>query len=236
MATAATLHDLRQRLEQRFGAALFSAPMAAPQRASREPRPWPPLGLDAGEISEWMALQEGSGEVELAFSALNERVGPGGRWLIIDPQGEMHGPALENLGLNLSHLVFVRVRERTETLWVVEQGLRSRGVDVVVCRMGRIAPVAFRRLKTAAQSSGTRLLLFRGPECFREPSLADIRLLVSPQVSPSWNRRSYRVEILKLRHGAAGGAIEVERDHETGALRVVAQLADSACTRSISRT
>lgn len=235
MASPATLLDLRQRLEQRFGATPFLPPVASRQIRPKEKIPWLPVGLGEGEISEWIALEEGSGERELAISALREMIGARGRWLMIDPTGEMHGPALENLGLSLSQLVFVQVRDRAETLWATEQALRSRGVDAVVCRMGRMAPVAFRRLKTAAQASGTRLLLFRGAESLNEPFLADIRLLVSPRVSPSWSHRWYRVEILKLRHGAAGGAAEVERDHETGALRMVAQLADSAGTRAISR-
>ncbi len=112
-----------------------------------------------------------------------------------------YGPAIENLGLSLSNIVFVRVQNGSQALWATEQGLRSRGVDVVVCRMEKIAPFAFRRLKMAAEAAGARLLLCRGAYALREATAADIRLVVSPQPSSSWRCRRYRVEFLKIRTG-----------------------------------
>lgn len=228
VTSPASLDDLRLQLEKRFGAAPFARPKVREQRDTGEGGLWPPVGMGEGEVSEWIALHEGSGQVQLAFCALRQRTGTSSRWMVLDSAAEMYGPAIENLGLSLSNVVFVRVQNRGQALWATEQGLRSRGVDVVVCRMEKIAPFAFRRLKMAAESGGARLLLFRGAHALREATAADVRLVVSPQLSSSWRRRRYRVEFLKIRSGAREESVQVECDEETGVVRVVAKSADSA--------
>jgi hypothetical protein len=185
-------------------------------------------GFAPGGVSEWVSLQEGSGAMELALSLACQRLPEEGRWLIADRTGEISPIALERMGLNLSRIAFVRPREQGDALWVIEQALRSRGIDVVFCHLSKLTPVVFRRLKLAAETGGSRCLLMRGADALREASWADIRLLVSPLFSPHWEIRRLRMEVLKIRNALPGKAILVELDHETNAVRVVSELADSA--------
>ncbi|MBX3444547.1 MAG: hypothetical protein KF774_19255 [Planctomyces sp.] len=226
MSQSTSLHDLRALLQQ--GAGAFRSPLSLPrQRETGEHSSWLPKGLSAGEISEWIALEDGSGAAELALSSVCGQLPADSRWLMIDPQGETYAPALVQRGLDLSRVLLVQTQDAAEAFWAAEQGLRSRGVDVVCCRLPRLAPLAFRRLKLAAEAGESRCLLLRGPEALRETSWADVRLLVTPLLSPSWRRRHFRVEILKVKNSVPGRAAQAEFDDETGVVRVVSKLADS---------
>ena len=189
---------------------------------------WPPGGLASGEVSEWIADQHGSGAAVLALATVRRQLADDSHCLVIDPWGEVSPVALEQMGWNLSRVVFARAQEPAEVLWTVEQGLGSRGVELVFCRLSKLPAVAFRRLKLAAETGGSRCVLIRQPEALRETSWADVRLLVSPLPSPCWRRRRLRVDVLKIRNGLPGGAVQLELNNETGHVRVVSELAHSA--------
>ena len=182
-------------------------------------------------IQEWVATTEGSGAQELALcnarlSLRYQSVDAGGRWLVVD--ADLSPVALAERGVDLSRVVSVRAPEPNDLLWTVEQGLRSRGVDLVICRVDRLPPVAFRRWKLAAEVGGTRCIVLRGIEALRESGWADLRVQVTPLCSTGWDTRRMRVETLKVRNGLPGEVIEVELDRETDRLRVVSVLADPA--------
>lgn len=184
--------------------------------------------LEPGDVSEWVAAQPGCGAAELALSVVRPQLRPGARWLVIDPVEEVHPLTLQRRGVDLARVLFLRPTSAAEALWGVEQGLRSRGVDIVWCRLSKLAPIAFRRIKLAAEAGESRCLLMRPPEALREGSWADRRLKISSLPSPCWSRRRMRVDVLKVRNGFAEEPFDVELDHETGAVRVVPQLADPA--------
>ncbi len=200
---------------------------------SFEPRREPLWELQSGMVQEWVATSEGSGVLELALwnarqSLHGQSIIAGGRWLVVDTT--LSPVAMVERGIDLSRVVAVQVHEPTELLWAVEQGLRSRGVDLVICRVDRLPTVAFRRWKLAAEVGGTRCLVLRGADALREAGWADLRVRVTPLCSPDWDKRRSRIETLKVRNGLPGGVIEVEWDRETDCLRVVSVLADSTST------
>jgi len=186
--------------------------------------------LGSGVVQEWVATAEGSGVFELALwntrqSLRSQSIIAGGRWLAVNTV--LWPVAMAERGVDLSRVIEVQVPEPNELLWTVEQGLRSRGVDLVVCRVERLSSVAFRRWKLAAEVGGTRCIVLRGADALRETSWADLRVQVTPLCSSEWDNRRWRIETLKVRNGLPGGIIEVEWDRETDCLRVVSVLADS---------
>ena len=219
---------------ERVGASTTDNP-CAPERGERAPLSteeacWE---LRTGMVQEWIADSEGSGAQEMALwnarkSLQKGEIRGGGRWLVVDAEQEVCPAGWQGRGVDLARVVVVRVRDPVDLLWTVEQGLRSRGVELVVCRVDCLPMVAFRRLKLAAEVGGTRCLLLRGADALREPGWADLRLLVTPQRSTSWMKRRMRVELLKVRNGLPGSVFQVELDCETDCVRLVPELADSA--------
>jgi len=233
MSESTTLEELRSLLRQRTGSRSASKAVSRSCGTSEREPFW--IG-GTGELHEWISGEDGSGAFELALLTVRRKFPDGCRWLVVDHSGEISPAALEERGCDLSGMVFVRSREPSECLWAVEQGLRSRGVDVVCCRLPKLTPVTFRRLKIAAEAGKTHCLLFREREALRETSGADVRLLISPLPSSCWNRRRLRVEVLKIRNGFAGKAMQVELDDEATCVRVVSELADSTSLRGAAGT
>jgi hypothetical protein len=222
----ATLERLRQLLNSRGQDRARRKSASRPEDFNAD---WlPEHGLSPGDVSEWIADGAGAGALQLALTAARKAVSPQSRWLVVDSTGDLFPAGWEEAGLNLSRTVFVQGINPVDALWTVEQSLRSRGVDVVCCRFGRLTPVMGRRLKIAAESGGSLCLMFRGPEALRETSYGDLRVLVSPLPSSDWLRRRVRIEVLKIRNGFPGRVTQVELNDETDALRVVPELADSA--------
>ena len=226
-----SLAELRKQIRLREGRRELPAPQKEETALAGRGQEVVPEGLwdslEPGEISEWITFAGGGGG-DLALSVAAPQLPAGNRWLIVDPVQETHPTTLQRRGLDLSRALFLQSTSPAEALWVVEQGLRSRAVEIVWCRLAKLTPVAFRRLKLAAETGRSRCLLMRPPEAAREGSCADRRLRISPLPSPCWNRRRFQVEVLKIRNGLPGSRFQVELDYESGALRMVSELAGSA--------
>jgi hypothetical protein len=170
--------------------------------------------------------------------------------VIIDPRREFYPPAAAALGIDPAQTIIVRPADEAAALWALEQTLRSRGVHAAFCRLGAINDRASRRLQLAVEHGGGRGVLVRPAYFRRQPSWADVRLLVRPVCTrgarpdgtrlnvrhpsslilhpSSFPTRKLHIELLSLRGGVPGGVCEVELCHETGGVRVVAQLARAA--------
>lgn len=222
----ATLEQLRQLLQRKTDAPVFRSS----QQVCPEEDWLPREGLSPGNVSEWIAAERGGGAFQLAMRAVQRRLRAESRWLIVDADGDLFPTACEEMGRPLPQTVFVRGVSEAEALWTVEQSLRSRGVDAVCCWFDRLSPLVGRRLKIAAEAGTALCLVLRGPHALREPSHADMRVRVSPLPSPDWQRRRLQLEVLKIRNGFPGRVTQVELDDETGAVRVVSELADPATT------
>ena len=207
-----------------------------------------PAGIfRAGMIVEWIVAGEGSGAARLALPMACESLQNGGVLVVIDERREFYPPAAVRLGLDLDRTIVVRPRNHQETIWALEQALRCPGVAATLSWIEQLPDRLFRRLQLAAEHGARLGLLMRPAEAVQAPSWADLRWLVQPVRSgeeantmqadfaqapndvPSClslsSGRRLRVELLHCREGTPGGAVYLEIDDETGAVRVVPPLA-----------
>lgn len=79
--------------------------------------------------------------------------------------GALYGPGLDGFGLPMERLILLRVPRPVDALWACEEGLKSRGVAVVIVELpeaGEVADfTATRRLTLAARAGGGLGLLLR---------------------------------------------------------------------------
>lgn len=196
-------------------------------------------GMRPGTLLEWLSPLAGSGVGTLACLVAGELLRGLGSCLVIDPRGTFSPPGAWGLHGFLERTVVVRPADAREALWVLEQALRCPGVRVVVGWCDRLSNAAYRRLQLAAEAGGGVGLLLRPGGCRSEPSWADARLWVEPLPSKSRRERVahgrvLRVEAIYCRGRAAGSAVELEIDDETGDVRPAARL--GAATAALRAT
>ncbi|HEY8592387.1 MAG TPA: protein ImuA [Sphingomicrobium sp.] len=95
---------------------------------------------------------------------------------------DLFAPALAQAGLPPDRLIYAECRKDEDALAVTEEGVRHKGIGVVVAEVGRVAMTATRRLQLAAEDSGTTALLIR-----RWRSAAD------PLIGPSAAATRWRI-------------------------------------------
>ena len=120
--------------------------------------------------------QEGIGELRIlgpAFASLSAH-GRGLAW--IAPPYLPYAPALQAAGIDPARLLVVRTRSPRETLWAVEQALRSNACGAVLAWPHKIAWPELRRLQLATEGSQALAILFRPPRVADEASPAALRL------------------------------------------------------------
>lgn len=195
-------------------------------------------GLRRGSLVEWLG-EPGSGATALASVAAREACRSGGYVVVIDPARRFYPPAAAGLGIRLDQLIVVRPESEKDYHWAVCQALGCRGVSAVLCWPQKLDSQSLRRWQLAAETGGSLGLLVRPTRVRGQPTWADVQLLVQPRPTRtasirSATQRRLRVELGYCRSGKAGGRVEMDFDfetgliHETSALPVVAQLADSA--------
>src|SRR5262249_12972927 len=168
--------------------------------------------LRSGALVEWVAGGEGAGAAPLALPvAVRLMRESAGALVVVDPPGEFYPPAAAQLGVPLDRLVVVRPRGVRETLWTVEQALRSRGATVVFANLGPLDGRVFRRLQLAAGTGGGVVLLMRPADWRAAPTWAESRLLVEGMSTRGTGRR---VRVTSLHGQEAKGAIELEMGDE----------------------
>lgn len=193
---------------------------------------WPGLagwlasrGIARGCLIEWLAEGPGAGSATLAWLAVRDLARHGDVVVLLDSQKQFFAPGANTLGVPPRQVVLLQPERRDDGLWSLEQALRCRGVGVVMCEVERLSARQFRRLQLAAEAGGTWGLLLRPAGTRRQPSWADVRLLIEPRPSPAASGRRWRLEILRVRGAAAGDVACVEFDDATDGLRLVSELA-----------
>ena len=173
-------------------------------------------GLALGALHE---IRGAGGDEEDAAAAAGFAAGIAGRiaesasgavlWGL--KQRDLYGPGLAAHGLDPRRIILVRALRDDDLLWVLEEGLRSPGIDAVVGEIGGLPMVAGRRLQLAAERSGSAALMLRrwrgGAEAAAErarPSAAVTRWRVAsmpsaPDGEPGIGRPRWRVELLRCR-------------------------------------
>ena len=187
-----------------------------------------PVVFRPGMLVEWIVAGEGSGAAQLALPMACQSLQNGGVLVVIDERREFYPPAAVRLGLDLDRTIVVRPRNHQETIWSLEQALRCPGVAATLSWIEQLPDRLFRRVQLAAEHGAGLGLFMRPAEAVQTPSWADLRWWVQPVRSgeeASSSGRRLRVELLHCREGTPGGAVYLEIDDETGAVRVVPPLA-----------
>ena len=91
---------------------------------------------------------------------------------MIAEHGRLHAPGLAGLGLDAQTLIIVETKRETETLWALEEGLKSRALGLVVGCLTSVGLTPSRRLALAAAASGTPCLLLTAPCTAAAPAAA----------------------------------------------------------------
>lgn len=191
-------------------------------------------GLRRGTCVEWLSEGPGTGVERLALEVVPHALRPGGVCLIVDPRREFFPRGAVAMGLDLNRLVVLRPQHPEEALWGTEQALRCPAVNAVVAwnelvPSGRQHDRIFRRLQLAAEEGQSLGVFLRPGEAQRRACWGDLRVLVSPRGGKSLPTvAGVDLTLLHCRGRVPGDVLTLERDHETGVVRVVSRLADPA--------
>jgi hypothetical protein len=183
---------------------------------------FPCRGVRQGSLVEWVedGVAAGAGTLSLAagrrFSTAERPT------ILVDFQRQIYPLALSALGFDLPSLIVVRPRCEQEALWACEQSLRSKAVALVWARIDSLGAVAFRRLQLAAERSGAVGFLVRSVTVLKEPSWADVRLLVTPRPARAESSR-FRVTVAYSRGRSVRATADIEIDALRGEIREIAK-------------
>jgi len=133
-------------------------------------------GWPVGSLTEILRAQEGIGELRILGSALAALSARGKYLAWIAPPYSPYAPALAAAGIDPARLFVVRTGSERETLWAIEQALRSNACGAVLA--WPVAPryPELRRLQLAAEGSRALAMLFRSQKAAAEPSPAVLRI------------------------------------------------------------
>jgi protein ImuA len=151
--------------------------------------------------------------------------------------GWPHGHGLNALGLDPGRLILVETAHRKDTLWSMEEALRSRAPAAVAGVIDKLDLKTSQRLHLAATDCGRPLFLLR-PADMLEASAAATRWRVGPAPAARdrfglITRARWRLMLERCRNGR-GGEWMVEYDHVAHRFSLAAALADPAVSRSTS--
>jgi protein ImuA len=159
--------------------------------------------------------------------------------------GRPHGHGLNALGLDPSQLILVETAHRKDTLWAMEEALRSRAPAAVAGVIDTLDLKTSQRLQLAATDAGLPLFLLRpatptlpSPACGGWGSAAATRWRVGPARAARdrfglITHARWQLMLERCRNGRAGEWM-VEYDHVAHRFSLAAALADPAFPRRAS--
>ena len=153
--------------------------------------------------------------------------------------GRLYGHGLRALGLDPQRLILIETARRNDTLWAIEEALRSGAPAAVAGIIDKLDLKLSQRLHLAAVDCGLPLFLLR-PAHDLESSAAATRWRVGTAeaardrfglvIRPRWH-----LSLERCRNGRPGAWI-VEYDHVAHRFSLAAALADSAHARRADQT
>lgn len=156
-------------------------------------------------------------------------------------RGRPYAHGLRQLGLDSDRLLVVTPKSEAETLWALEEALRSGAAALAMGAVEGASLVATRRLDMIAREAGAAVALVRTTPS-RNLSAARRRWRLSPAPSarhPFDSKASgsprWRAALERSRDGAHGEAL-LEFDHEAFRLHLVDGLADHGLAAGAQRS
>jgi protein ImuA len=166
-------------------------------------------GWPLGALIEVFVERYGVGELTLFIPALvaltrGESSSAARKWVVwISPPFVPYAPALQQRGIGIDSLLIVQpTARRKESLWTVEQVIRSGSSSGVLAWLAAADDVALRRLQLAAEEQNCWTVLFRPPAAAGERSPAALRIGLEQDGSAT------RIRIYKCR-GAMPAVVDI---------------------------
>jgi protein ImuA len=119
-------------------------------------------------------------------------------------------PALASFGINPAQIIFIRLRNRNQILWTIEEALKCEGLTAVVGEPSFIDLAISRRLQLATEQSGVTGFLLRTKQQTLNTTACTCRWQIHPLQSetedglPGVGFPRLKVELLKVRNGRPG--------------------------------
>jgi len=120
----------------------------------------PGRGWPRGALTELIVPAQGVGELTLLMPACARLTQADHCVLFLDPPHIPYAPALAAAGLELGRLLLVRTDNRKDSLWALEQALRSERCGAVLAWPGSIDDRSLRRLQLACEQGAGCGFLF----------------------------------------------------------------------------
>jgi cell division inhibitor SulA/protein ImuA len=158
-------------------------------------------GWPTAALTEILPQHAGIGELRILGTALAALSAQQRTLAWIAPPHLPYAPALAASGIDLARLIIVTTRSPRETLWAIEQALRSKACGAVLAWPGAVKYPELRRLQLAAEDSPVLAVLFRPPHTRTETTCAALRLDLQTR------RGELAVRILKRRGAALAAPI-----------------------------
>jgi hypothetical protein len=169
-------------------------------------------GWPEGALTELFVSVTGSGELSLLMP-LCARLTQAGRWVVfVSPPHLPYAPSLAAAGLDLRRLLLVRSRAGKETLWTLEQTLKSSRCGAVLAWPSRMDASSLRRLQLACEQGLGSGFLFLPEEAARNASTAALRLRLTANTEGEFD-----IHVLKRRGGTVPRPIRIARVRHPGA-------------------
>ena len=150
------------------------------------------------------------------------------------PHGRLHGHGLNALGLDPARLILVETAHRKETLWAMEEAVRSAAPAAVAGVIDTLDLKLSQRLHLAATEAGLPLFLLR-PAPTLESSAAATRWRIGTAAAARdrfglVTRPRWHLQLERCRNGRPGQWV-VEYDHVAHRFSLAAALADFSRAR-----
>jgi len=147
----------------------------------------PEQGFLPGTVCEWKSPPGGTGACSLLLRSLRDAMTrhPSSQVAVFTRRGQFCAEAFALAGVDLSRVIVLRPRDRSEWLWSLEQTLRCPGVLATVSERPHCSSIESRRLKVAAERGGGLGLFFQQAQGVPNEPGVDVRFEVTPVLKTS---------------------------------------------------
>lgn len=206
------LADLRQKIQKLEGFKPESLHNMVKFNIPEIDDAFPGKAFPLGMVHEFACKGQEGTAAAFGFSAciFSEIAKQNGAILWITKSREIYPPGLRMYGINPERVVFVELKKDKEALWAMEEGLRTKGLSVVIGEVSDADLIATRRLQLAVEESGVTGFLMRidskytgSSSCFTSWEVKSIPSHFEDNM-PGVGFPRWEIELLKVRNGTPG--------------------------------